>query len=215
MAKQDVEYHRKHRSEVAPFLPPVHERILEIGCGEGRFRANISGPCEYVGVEPSPQAAEVARGVLDSVHTGIYDEVADRLPLAHFDLVICNDVIEHMPDHDAFLERVKAHMRPGAWLVGSVPNVRYINNVWELMVGRDWRYRDHGILDSTHLRFFTMKSWRRALEGHGYVVEAAEGVNPIYLGANPLKVAAKNLLITAIGADCRYQQCGFRARLIS
>ena len=199
MAKQEVEYHRKHRAEVAPFLPSVRDRVLEIGCGEGPFRANLDGPCEYVGVEPSPTAAGVACGVLDQVFTGTFDQVAAELPRAHFDLVICNDVIEHMPNHDTFLQAIKAHMRPGACLVGSVQNVRCLTNLWELVVGRDWRYRDTGILDSTYLRFFTLKSWRRALESHGYAVEALECINSIHLGSHPLKVAAKNVLIAAVG----------------
>ena len=210
----DTNYHRNFRAEVAAFLPGRYAKVLEIGCGEGRFRANLPAPCEYVGVEPSPAAAQVARGVLDAVHTGTFESVVGNLPDGHFDLVICNDVIEHMPDHDAFLEAIKGKMAPGACLAGSIPNVRWLPNLWGLMVGRDWEYIDHGILDRTHLRFFTERSWRRSLELHGYRVEMLEGITPLDLGKNPLKRAAKSLLINAVGADCRYLQFGWRAVLV-
>ena len=206
----DSNYHRNHREEVAAFLPRNYARVLEIGCGEGRFRANLPQPCEYVGVEPSPSAAKIAAAVLDRVLTGTYDQVMDELPDGYFDLVICNDVIEHMSDHDAFLAAIKKKMAPGAHIVGSIPNVRHFPNLWALVVKRDWHYEDHGILDRTHLRFFTLQSWRRALESNGYRIDALHGINPMYLGRNPLKVAAKAAMIALAGADSRYLQFAWR-----
>ena len=118
-----------------------------------------------------------------------------------------------MVNHDAFLEVIKEKMSPGAFLMGSIPNVRWLPNLWSLVVERDWRYLDNGILDTTHLRFFTMKSWRYALERHGYIVEVLEGVNPLQLGSNPFKRVAKTILIALVGSDARYLQFAWRARL--
>ena len=152
------QYFRNHRAEVAPFLPLQYHRVLEIGCGEGKFRANLKLPCEYTGVEPSEMVAKFALATLDQVHVGTFESVASQLPRKHFDLVICNDVIEHMVDHDQFLESIKRNMTADGVLVGSVPNVRYVMHLWDLMVKKDWQYADTGILDRTHLRFFTEKA---------------------------------------------------------
>lgn len=86
------------------------------------------------------------------------DRTAAALPDQHFDMVICNDVIEHMVDHDHFLEHIKTKMRPGACIVGSIPNVRHLTALFKLLVAKDWPYSASGILDRTHLRFFTENS---------------------------------------------------------
>lgn len=207
-----AEYYKHQRPEVAALLPKEYRRVLEIGCGAGRFRANLKRPCEYTGVELSAEAASIAGRSLDRVLAGTYDMAAKELPSAYFDLVICNDVIEHMVDHDRFLEDIQRHMVPGAFLVGSVPNVRYFFHLWDLMVRKDWRYMDHGILDRTHLRFFTQKSWHATLRNHGFAVETLCGLNEPDWGKRRLRRWAKLTLATLIGSDSRFLQIGFRVR---
>lgn len=204
-------YFTHHRAEMAAFLPSRYQHVLEVGCGEGRFRANLTHPCEYTGVEPSARAADAARHVLDHVHVGTFDSVAATLPKRHFDLVICNDVIEHMVDHDAFLERIKDYLAEDGVLVGSVPNVRFFVNLWALVVKKDWHYCDEGTLDRTHLRFFTQKSWLSSLAEHGFQVEAFAGIQPLVITGHPLKRAATLALMTIAGRDTRFLQFGFRA----
>lgn len=212
-ANADAEYYAKHRPEVVPFLPRAPTRVLEIGCGEGRFRANLPRTCEYRGVEPSAEAGRVAAAVLDAVLIGTYGEVAAKLPPHYFDVVICNDVIEHMPDHDAFLEDIKQKMAPGAYLVGSVPNVRYLPNLSQVLIAKEWRYEAFGVLDRTHLRFFTRRSWERTLREHGFVVETIAGINGVTPGATWPRRLAKRVAIAILGADTRFLQFGFRVRL--
>lgn len=208
----DTEYYKHQRPEVAALLPEKYERVLEIGCGEGRFRSNFARPCEYIGVEPSPAAAASAIKSLDRVLTGTYETTAKDLPIDYFDLVVCNDVIEHMQDHDRFLSDIQRHMAPGAYLVGSVPNVRYFLNLWNLMVRKDWQYVDHGILDRTHLRFFTLNSWRETLRAHRFSIEIVQGINEPSWGDRLLRRWAKLSLAFLIGSDSKFLQIGFRAR---
>jgi 2-polyprenyl-3-methyl-5-hydroxy-6-metoxy-1,4-benzoquinol methylase len=209
----DTPYYAKERPEVVPFLPPAPTRVLEVGCSEGRFRANLPKTCEYRGVELSAEVARVAAKVLDAVLVGRYDDVASDLPAHYFDLVICNDVIEHMADHDAFLEGIKQKMVRGAHLVGSVPNVRYLPHLVQLLTRREWRYAESGLLDRTHLRFFTERSWQRTLREHGFLVEAMAGINGVNPGATWSRRLAKRAAITVLGADTRFLQFGFRARV--
>lgn len=208
------EYYANARPEIVPFLPEIYTRVLEIGCGEGRFRLNMKRDCEYFGVEFCAHAAAAAETLLDRVFVGSYDAVARDIPDSYFDLVICNDVIEHMPDHHQFLARIKEKMRPGAFLVGSIPNVRYLPNLFSILFDKEWRYTDSGLLDRTHQRFFTMLSLQRTLLEMGYTVESLKGVNPLGLGERSFRKFVKLAAISLIGLDSRYLQIGFRARLI-
>lgn len=129
------------------------------GFGYGGFIANFDHSVEYWGVEPNSQAFEVSSQKLFKVHHGIYDEVAEKLPDGYFDLVVCNDVIEHMIDHDEFLEKIKSKLTPNGYILMSIPNVRYLLNIKEVLIHQDWQYKDAGILDRTHLRFFYQKKF--------------------------------------------------------
>jgi SAM-dependent methyltransferase len=208
--REGLPYYDGSRKEIAGFLPISYTRVLEIGCGEGGFRTNL-GSCEYWGIEPTP-AAKVARGRLFRVFESSYESALDQLPNCYFDLVICNDVIEHMVEHDRFFRTIKQKLSNNAHIVGSVPNVRYIGNLYELLFLKDWRYRDEGVLDRTHLRFFTEKSLRWTFERHGFVMEACAGVNPVKVQIFPLRVFIKNLLVVLFGRDTRFLQFGFRVR---
>ena len=161
------------------YLPQTYERVLEVGCGAGGFFDHLRQPCEVWGVEPNPEAAQAARKKLHRVLTGRFDRIADELPDGYFDVVVCNDVIEHMDDHDAFLEAIKFKLQPGGHIVGSIPNVRHITALFKLLIAKDWPYSESGILDRTHLRFFTQRSLMRTLRDHGYAIQAFEGIGSI------------------------------------
>jgi SAM-dependent methyltransferase len=202
-------YYQNVRPEVAAFLPASYTRVLEVGCGEGLFRRNLRPDCEYWGIEPFAPVAANAAGRLDKVITGTFDDAFAQLPDGYFDLVICNDVIEHMVDHDAFLARIKTKMAPGARIAGSIPNVRYFPNMMALLLRKDWMYVDAGILDRTHLRFFTEKSLARTLTDNGYIVEKIHGINDIGFRPNSLANLVKLFLMCFIGRDTRFMQFGF------
>lgn len=216
----DIAYRGGHRPEVMALLPPLKPglRVLEIGCGEGSFSVNIAGASETWGIEPDRRSADIAKMRLLKVFTDTFDAVKADLPKGYFDLVVCNDVIEHMTDHDAFLSSIQDHMAPDAFLVGSVPNVRFYGNLFNLVVGRDWHYQNSGILDRTHFRFFTMRSVRRSLEDAGFTVRRLEGLNEAARTGWSARATAERmfrsmLMILQIGAgqDVKYLQIGFLA----
>jgi 2-polyprenyl-3-methyl-5-hydroxy-6-metoxy-1,4-benzoquinol methylase len=208
-------YFRRNRSEIVGLLPGSYSRILEIGCGEGNFYNYIKPECEYWGIEPNIEVSQVASNKLDNVLTGSFDEVYQDIPDNYFDLVICNDVIEHMPDHDAFLQDIKSKIRNHAYIVGSIPNVRHISNLIELLFEKDWKYREQGILDRTHLRFFTEKSLRRTFDENGYCIEVFEGINEVKQKRGLVKKLGNTLLINLFGKDTRFRQFGFRIKYLS
>ena len=188
-------------------------RVLEIGCGVGNFKENMDEGSEYWGVEPSLDIANIASEKLDKVLVGRFEDIYMLLPDDYFDCVVCNDVIEHMADEDWFLTTIKTKMKRKSIMVGSIPNVRYIDNLLHLIIRKDWRYLDSGILDRTHLRFFTEKSLKRCFDSNGYDVLSFYGINGFPKDKRNLKVLCISLSIIVlsylIGKDSRYLQFGF------
>jgi len=210
--QSELAYFDMMRLEMVQFLPNEYSKILEIGCNVGNFRQFCSKSCEYWGVEPFEKAAEIAKTKLDKVLVGLYNEVENQIPDDYFDLIIANDVIEHIEQSWDFLQSLKKKMTENASLVLSTPNVRYYGNLKELLYEKDWRYKDSGILDITHLRFFTEKSMIRLLNENGFEIEKIQGINP-------MKVRKRNLLkywlIKFIfGRDIEFLQFGVRAKQI-
>lgn len=149
-------------------------RALELGCGAA---ANLSvlkhrfPGCHTVGVEREADAAAQAIGL------GTHDiRVADvagadfDLPANSFDLVILSHVLEHFEQPAAILQKVQRWAAPGARLLVALPNLRHYSVLVDLIVRGDFRYREHGILDQTHLRFFTRLSAVRLFEEQGLQV---------------------------------------------
>jgi hypothetical protein len=112
-----------------------------------------------------------------------------------------------MVDYDAFFQTIKRKMKKGSFIIGSIPNVRFIGNLTELLIRKDWEYKESGILDRTHLRFFTEKSIKRTFSEHEFMIEDFRGICG-YSSTNLLKW----LQIYILGGDSRFLQFGFRIK---
>jgi SAM-dependent methyltransferase len=164
-------YYVQTRPEVADLVPPECRRVLEIGCGAGELGRLLKQRGHYVaGVELVPEAAEAARRRLD--HVVRADVETDDLPFTpgSFDAVIFADVLEHLIDPWRVLREGAALLSPNGCVVASIPNVQNVDVVWRLLRGR-WDYRERGILDRGHLRFFTLHGVRALFEQAGLTVE--------------------------------------------
>ena len=203
-------YYQYGRAEMAAYVPERCARTLEVGCATGRFREHVRGAQEYWGVEPVEDAAMQARTRLDRVLVGEYADVHDEIPRAHFDLVICNDVIEHIVDHEAFLRSVAEKMTRGGTLLASIPNVRFVGNLYGLLAKRDWRYTESGVLDRTHVRFFTERSVRRLIRDCGLVLDRLEGIHA-YRSRSRARRLAASACTWVMGRDVRFRQFAVRA----
>lgn len=205
-------YFTNPRSEMMTFVPPGAQRVLELGCGGGEFGAALkrSGVREVVGIEYVAAAAELAQARLDRVLVADVERDALDLPAAAFDGLVCNDVLEHLVDPWAALKKLRAHLRPGAWVVVSLPNVRHHRVVRHLIWPGRWRYEDDGILDRTHLRFFTRESARQLVESAGFRIERDEGINP---SSFPVWMRALNAMLGGALDDMRYLQFAIVGRL--
>jgi 2-polyprenyl-3-methyl-5-hydroxy-6-metoxy-1,4-benzoquinol methylase len=210
-------YWSQKRPEIAELVPVTRARVLEVGCAEGDFLAALEGVTEAWGIEPSP-ASEIAGQRLHRVFQSTFEVAEAELPLGYFDVIICNDVIEHMPDHDGFLSRVGKHIAPGGVIVGSVPNVRFYNNLFQMVLEKDWHYTQAGILDRTHLRFFTEKSLKESLCRNGFTLNHFKGLRDNIDRGNAWRGfwyhwLSQFLIVATLGyfSDIQYLQFGFRA----
>jgi len=207
------QYYQFSRSEMQALLPNHYSKVLEVGCGAGSFIKSLSKSTESWGVEQDSSIAAEAGEHLNKVLVGTYQSVYEDIPDNYFDLIICNDVIEHMEHSDKFLKGIHSKLAKGGALLLSIPNVRFLPNLFELIVLKDWRYRDAGILDRTHLRFFTRKSLLRTLEETGWRVEAFQGINRYGNRKLGLKRLLSYLCQPILGADTAYLQFAVRARI--
>ncbi|MEX1139899.1 MAG: class I SAM-dependent methyltransferase [Bacteroidota bacterium] len=203
-------YYHGERSELAPLLPSSYKTVLEVGCGEGKFSRNLRAGSQIWGCEPNKLAAKEAKKRLTKVFVAKYESIANKLPNQYFDLVICNDVIEHMPDHDWFFDSIIKKMKPSGVLVGSIPNMRHLRSLYHLVVKKDWQYQNSLTLDRTHLRWFTRKSLLNTLERHGFTVEHFIGINGTQRSLYHVFLFFINLVTLWQHRDIEYLQFAFR-----
>jgi len=155
---------------------PAARRVLEIGCAEGplgwSYKQKHPGT-EWVGVDVYPPCVEAARQVLDQAHC--LDVERDDLSALGdgFDLVVMGDVLEHLVNPLAALERIRELCAPGARLVCCIPNMGHFTVV-ERLLGGDLSYDKSGLLDETHVRFFTLSSAIKLLLDGGWSPHLAD-----------------------------------------
>jgi len=177
------EYRVREGAESAPAkllaLVGKGSRVLEIGCSTGsqtRVLANELG-CQVVAIEIDPEAAEHARPYCQHLVVGSIESLnaAELAPGEPYDVVICADVLEHLLDPRLALEKVRPLISSNGCLLASIPNVTHSALVFEMMNGR-FKYRDYGLLDTTHIRFFDRSAVLRLFEDAGYFVEKLDRV---------------------------------------
>ncbi len=178
------------RAEVVPFVPMEVRRLLDVGCGRGGFGAALKrrrADMVVWGIEPSEAGAMVAATRLDRV---IRSEFPGPLPrqAAPFDCVTFNDVLEHMADPAESLRAAGAVLRPGGYVVASIPNVRYVEVLSDLVLRGRWTYTETGVLDRTHLRFFTRSSMVTLFEECGYAVRRVAPINTGFSKGRPARL---------------------------
>ena len=169
-------YYCSDRPEVAALIQPAGKRILEVGCGAGNMGASLlaRGAAEVVGIELHPAAAKAARTRLSAVYQWNLED-RSRLPYpdAYFDHITLSDVLEHLTDPEAVLGHLVRYLAHDGTVITSLPNVRHESVALPLLVDGVWDYADAGILDRTHLRFFTLPSMVALLAGAGLGLSAA------------------------------------------
>ena len=148
--------------------------VLDVGCGIGLTGRQLRerGKAKVVfGVEKNPEAAQKAEAVLDQVWVGDVEETELPFSANSLDCILLGDVLEHLADLWQTLKKLSGLVKGGGAVVASIPNVRYWRIVRDLLLRGRWEYTDEGILDRTHLRFFTRRSITELFKGAGLAIE--------------------------------------------
>ena len=174
-----ADYHDRLNTDLLARLPAGARHALEIGCGSGALaRAYRAGHPEtdYTGVECDAAAARRAQAACTRVVLGDIESTAcwqalDQLrPGPGWDLVVLGDVLEHLRDPLATLAGLAARASVEARCVACIPNVGHVSLVYQLLQAR-WDYADDGLLDRTHLRFFTQPTMVALFAQAGWEVQ--------------------------------------------
>ena len=172
-ASKPAHYFHGGRADLVNHLMTGPESlILEIGCGSGGTGALAlaQGKCgAYFGIEIEPKAAAAALTVLTDVQIGNVETMEMPFPRNHFDAIIASEVLEHLTDPWAVMKKLVERLKPGGQLIATVPNISHWRIILSLMKGK-FVYTEMGIMDRTHLRWFTPASFRDMAECAGLKV---------------------------------------------
>jgi len=174
----EAQYHPSARPEMKKFITNSPKVTLEVGCREAFFSKSLQESFdikESWGVEPDDIVKEVAEKNLTNFIIGFYSKELD-LPKNHFDLVIFNDVLEHIYDPWEVLKFTKTILKKDGIIVASIPNIRHKSVLKNLLFKDDFTYERAGILDVTHIRFFTKSTMVKLFQESGFTVENIEPV---------------------------------------
>lgn len=204
-------YYNDQRLEMLDFLPENATKVLDVGCGNGTFAGIIKkrNNAEVWGIELMEQEAKKATGIVDNIFTGPCENHLASLPDKYFDAIYFNDVLEHLADPYMVLETIKRKLSPDGVVISSIPNIRYHNVFMKLLFRKEFEYESSGVLDKTHLRFFTYKSIRNMYTNLGYEVLVHRGIN----GSKSLKPILYNIPLLFTAMDIKYPQYATVARV--
>jgi methionine biosynthesis protein MetW len=201
MSPQDATYFEHDRPEVRALVPAGARRVLDVGCGAGALGAALKAEreVEVCGLELSAEAAARARERLDAVVEANLDQLED-LPFepASFDAMIFGDVLEHLHDPHRLLRALRPWLADDGALVCSIPNVGHWSVVLPLLTQDRWPYADAGLLDRTHVHFFTLAEARIMLRECGFTLASGAAT---HLSEPPPEMQSLVNLMTTLGVE--------------
>lgn len=173
------QYYKNERKAIAALIEKNKNDILDVGCGAGYFGKYLkeSGRAASVcGIELVKEVAEHAKIHLDAVVSGDLDEIdvsseLRKLNREMFDIIVFADVLEHTKNPWRILFQMTEHLKDAGIIIISLPNIRHWKVIFNLLFKGRWDYVESGILDRTHLRFFTRSTATDLIESSHLNVE--------------------------------------------
>ena len=162
-------YYGKRRENIIKFIPDGPNRVLDVGCGAGamlRLLQEMGRASEIVGIDIVDTGAK-----LDRFLVGNIESMELPYPAGYFDVITCADVLEHLVDPWAALNKIVGFLKSQGVCVISLPNFTEIKSISKILFGGSFEYADSGILDKTHMRFFCKRNMRSLINGAGLSIE--------------------------------------------
>jgi len=181
--KKEQKYFENIRTELLELIPNENKNgnMLEIGAGGGNtliyakensYAKNIYG-IELFQIKNSNQNSSLFSGFI----IGDIEKIPFPFENKKFDVILLADVLEHLIDPYTILNKLKKHLNKNGIIVASIPNIREWNTMKTIFFKGDFKYTDSGILDKTHLRFFTKKNMINLFENNDFEIVKILGSN--------------------------------------
>jgi 2-polyprenyl-3-methyl-5-hydroxy-6-metoxy-1,4-benzoquinol methylase len=182
--------HASYNPDILKMMPANLKRVVEVGCSSGALAKayrSENPDCRYSGIEIDTAFADVARAHCSEVASGNIEHFDNEKFRTFFpsDCWIFGDVLEHLYDPWALLKRIRTHIQPEAQIIACVPNAQHWS-VQALLNCGQFRYQDQGLLDRTHIRWFTRITMIELFESSGYKI--IEGVPRVFDEPNREKI---------------------------
>ena len=164
-----------------------NKQVIDFGCATGYFARLLNDRgCEVTGIEVNPKAANIAQKyckqviIADLDFSCLSDIFSEEILEKKFDVAVFGDVLEHLRNPWKVLQETRQLLKPNGYIVASIPNIAHGAIRLALLEGK-FEYKQLGILDNTHLRFFTRETVKKLLEESGYLIDVIEKTKlPIY-----------------------------------
>lgn len=176
-----------------------NQRVIDFGCATGYFaRLLTDRGCEVTGVEVNSKAAKVAENYCDEViiadldFVSLNDILSEKVSKEKFDVAVFGDILEHLRNPWKVLQETRNILKPQGYVVASIPNIAHGAIRLALLQG-NFEYKTLGILDNTHLRFFTRETVDKLFEDSGYLIDVIERTKlPIYSNSDLIPAIDRN-----------------------
>lgn len=148
------------------------KRILDVGCGTGKLaeQLRLKKNCYVVGIERDEVEARLAQQRCDKLLLADVEKLEDiPFQAGYFDIIVFADILEHLLNPEAVLQRFKKYLPDSGYVFVSVPNIANWSIRLKLLAGK-WNYKETGLLDKTHIRFFTLKTVKEMIQRCGYTI---------------------------------------------
>ena len=192
-------YYSNVNPHLLKLIPKKANRLLELGCGGGSlgaaYKEHVNPEAHYQGVELVAAAAQVALRKLDRVIVGNVEVLSNEdldIEEASLDCLIYGDVLEHLIDPWKELAKRKKLLKNKGHVLACIPNLQHWSVIYKIIADQ-WAYEDSGILDRTHLRFFTRSGIQDLFTSAGLKVmrmigipESVESGTPFVRGLFPV-----------------------------
>jgi 2-polyprenyl-3-methyl-5-hydroxy-6-metoxy-1,4-benzoquinol methylase len=166
------------RDDILKYIPNQVGKVLDVGCSIGVLGKKIKEKyaAEVTGIEMNDEMARIAKKNLDRIIIGDVEEIclSDYFTSEYFDCIIVADILEHLRDPWTVLNRLSSILSEKGLVISSIPNVRHYTTILQLTFKGYWPYRDRGIHDRTHLRFFALTNIKELFDHSGLKIKKIE-----------------------------------------
>ena len=161
-----------------------NKTVLDIGCSGGALAEKLAANgCRVIGIEYSKELAAEAAERCEDVLVGDVQSMDLKLKPESFDVLLFADVLGHLREPSAVLQKTRPLLKKNGEIIVSVPNIANWRTRVKLLFGK-FDYAEQGIMDRTHVHFYTLKTARELVESNGFAVKKIETV-PSFPFLNP------------------------------